>query len=368
VDASNRFAFGLLAGSVSASAGDNVFLSPLSASMALGMTANGAAGETRAEMLAALGFGTASMEEANGAYRSLIDMLRGLDPKVDFRIANAIWHDRGLGVAESFKAATRQSFDAEITPVSFADPGTLALVNGWVRTATNGKIEKVADEFDPDLVMLLANAIYFKGQWRDRFDEARTEDGDFLSTSGPQRVRMMKGQPAFREAHGPGWRAYELPYGASAYVMDVVVPTTGTADELAASLDAAGWDAIVRQLEADEATSGPFEMPRFKLEYKEKLNATLQDLGMRRAFGAGADFTAMSPTDGGRIQISEVLQKTFVEVNEEGTEAAAVTTVGAVIVCACPPPTVRIDRPFLFAIRERLSGTILFVGRINRIP
>lgn len=371
VDASNTFAFELLRTVGGSSRGQNVFLSPLSASMALGMTANGAAGDTRAEMLQTLGFGSAPIEAANTSYRSLIELLRGLDASVDFRLANAIWYDRRLPVSPSFLALTRDVFGAEIAPVSFADPRTTGLVNGWVSDATNGKIKSIADELDPDLVMLLVNAMYFKGAWRDRFDPARTADEIFTSADGTrQSVEFMKGEPAFRQYWSSRYRAVELPYGASAYAMTIMLPAAGSsADELLTWLDAAEWSRITTALDQAAPGTAPLEMPKFKLQYERTLNGDLQALGMRRAFSESeADFSNMVTPGGPRLMISEVKQKTFVDVNEEGTEAAAVTSVGIVAVCVCPPQPLRIDRPFVFAIRERLSGTILFIGVINRVP
>lgn len=365
IEASNRFAFGLLRTVVDSSEGRNVFLSPLSASMALGMTANGAAGETRAEMLAALGFGDVPIESVNGSYRSLIDLLRGLDRTVDFRLANSIWYRADFPFSNAFLETGRQVFDAEVEPVTF-DQATVDRINGWVEDATGGKITEMVGSLDPNTVMILLNAIYFKGQWRRQFDPRQTADAPFTPATGaPQTVKMMHADGAFPAYHGQTYDAVDLAYGASAFSMTVLLPKPGiSADQLVASLHEAEWARLTSGLTGSFAV---VRMPRFRLEFEKVLNGTLQALGMRRAFVDGeADFTAMSPTRGRALSISEVKQKSFVDVNEEGTEAAAATSVSVRVTSM--PQSFRVDRPFVFAIRERLSGTILFVGRVTRIP
>lgn len=365
--AGNAFAFALLGRLAAAQRNENVFVSPVSASMALGMLLNGAAGSTATEMRQALALGDAPLAQVNQGYHDLMKLLRELDPSVELRIANGIWVDRDLVVEQSFLAAAKQWFEADARIVNFLDPATKTAINSWVAQQTNDRIRTIMDDATGDEVMVLANAIYFKGAWRKRFDASQTHDAPFRGADGVQRtVKMMQApKESFRYAETPDAHVAELPYGANAWSMVLVLPREGTnASDLAAGLTPAKWDAMLQGLQSRGGVE--LYLPRFKLEYKRKLNEDLKALGMRSAFiDGGADFTAMSP-QGRQLFVTFVTQKTFVEVNEEGTEAAAATGVGVGVTSL--PPQMRLDRPFLVAIREKLTGTMLFVGTINRLP
>jgi serine protease inhibitor len=345
--------------------GENVFISPLSASMALGMTATGAAGETLDSMRTVLGYQGVDLQAMDESYRSLIDLLRGLDPSVEFRIANSIWYRDGLPVEQSFVDATKQYFDAEVAALDFGSPGAVGTINDWVKRSTNDKIDKIVEQIPEEIMMYLINAIYFKGSWTAQFDKAQTRDEPFFADDGSQpSVPMMTVKGGFRAAATGEYRAVELPYGGGAYSMIVVVPQRGSSiDSLIARTDAPGWQALLAGL---HETGGVVQIPKFRLEWKGNLNRSLIDMGMGIAFDYGrADFTGIAR--GGGLAISTVDQKTYVNVDEEGTEAAAVTAVGVGIVSA-PSALLRADRPFLFAIRERFSGTLLFIGKMAVPP
>ncbi|HET7552315.1 MAG TPA: serpin family protein [Gemmatimonadaceae bacterium] len=345
--------------------GTNVFISPLSASMALGMTATGAAGETLDSMRTVLGYQDVDLEEMDESYRSLIDLLRGLDPGVDFRIANSIWYRDDLPVEQSFVDATKKYFDAEVAALDFGSPGAVGTINDWVKRSTNDKIDKIVQEIPQEIVMYLINAIYFKGSWTAQFDKAQTRDEPFFADDGSQpSVPMMTVEGAFDAAATSEYSAVELPYGGGAYSMVVVVPQQGySVDSLIARMDAPGWEALLASL---HDASGIVQIPKFRLEWKGNLNQSLIDMGMGIAFDLGrADFTGISR--GGGLAISTVDQKTYVNVDEEGTEAAAVTAVG-ITTTSAPSALLRADRPFLFAIRERFSGTLLFIGKMAVPP
>jgi serine protease inhibitor len=361
IDASNAFAFGLLREVNATRGGANVFISPLSASMALGMTLNGTNGETFDEMRRGLGFDAQNLDEINESYRSLIALLRELDRRVEFELANAIWYRESFGpqVAESFLTTARTFFDARVAGLDFAAPAAVGTINDWVKQSTNGKIEKIVEQIPADVVMYLMNAIYFKGAWRAQFDPAKTRRAPFRLASGQVvEVPTMSRSMPVRVGSHQGAQIAELPYGGGAYVMSILLPADGqSVDGLVAQLSSGTWSSAVGGLHETET---PVSIPRFKLEWEGKLNDELQRLGIVKAFG-DADFTRLSPSVGRSLRISEVKQKTFVEVNEEGTTAAAVTSVA--IVDSAPIPFT-VDRPFLFAIRERISGTILFLGKI----
>ncbi len=360
----NTFAFGLLRETVRQETGANVFVSPLSASMALGMTMNGAKGTTLSEMQATLGFGGVSLAGADAAYRSLIDLLLGLDSGVDMRLANSIWARQGYPFEQSFYDAVRQYFDAEVATLDFGSPSAAPTINDWVKKSTAGKIDQIIDApIDPSLVMFLINAVYFKASWRDRFDAAQTHDAPFQVDGGTRTVKMMhrSGIGSYFQTTD-GVRGVELPYARGAYVMDIVLPPQGTSlRTLVEALDTARWNRWLAGLHQVELLD--LSMPRFQLRYETLLNDPLKALGMPTAFTALADFTGMSRAGG--LRIGFVKQKTYVDVNEEGTEAAAVTVVGVGDTAIGPVFTFVVDRPFLMAIRERFSGSILFLGAIG---
>jgi serine protease inhibitor len=358
--ASNVFAFDLAGELLPTEPDENLFFSPLSASMLLGMILNGADGNTFGQMREVLGFAGLSQEEINQGYADLADLLLHLDPAVTVEIGNSVWADQGFPVLPDFYERVRTSFDAEARTVDLGAPATLQAINGWASEATNGRIEKIFDELPANAVMVLLNAIYFKASWTTEFDESRTQPAPFTRPDGSQvTVDMMR-----LEAELPvGWRdgalVVDLPYGGQAFRMTVVVPAPGVpVNDLVRNLTGEAWEAWTEELSQGKAI---VHLPRFELDWEARLNETLQALGMRDAFDAGAaDFTRLTP--GGGVWLDLVKQKAFVKVDEEGTEAAAVS--GGIVVESAPME-VRADRPFLFVLRERLTGAVLFVGVVN---
>ena len=367
IGAANDFSFALFRRLSAAQPDSNVFTSPLSASMALGMAMNGAAGTTYDEMRATLGFGASATESEIGeSYKSLIALLRGLDPSVDFRIANSIWYRAGFPIDQGFVDRGRNWFDARASVLDFASPNAVTTINDWVSTSTVGKIPSIIDRIENDQVMFLINAIYFKGSWRARFDPTRTVTAPFHALGGDQSARLMRREGTIRWLQTADFEAVDLPYGNGAYAMTVVLPAPGkTVGDVAATLQASAWTEWTKQFRDADVE---LQLPRFKLEWDRKLIPDLEALGMRAAFVDGrADFSRMS-TLGTQLFISLVKQKTYVDVNEEGTEAAAVTNVGISLTSAPVRRQFIVDRPFVFVLRERLSGTILFAGKIVRMP
>jgi serine protease inhibitor len=360
---SNDFAFDLFRTGNLTQHKANVFISPLSASMALGMAANGADGTTYDEMRSALRLSGATREEVDGGYKSLIALLKGLDPGTVFTIANSIWYERTFPFNASFLDESKQFFDAQIQALDFSSPSAVATVNSWVSAQTNNRIPTILEGIDPAEVMFLINAIYFKGSWQRQFDKSKTLAAPFHAADGTTTtVQMMARDAGVQSAFTPEYAAVDLPYGNSAFTMTVVLPSPNAdIDAFAESFDQAKWNSLVSSLH--DSGSEVF-LPRFRIEWKRELNDDLQQLGMRLAF-SGADFTRMSPR-GRELFLTHVLQKTFVDVDEEGTEAAAVTSVGVGVVSL--PQSFRADRPFLVVIRERFSGTILFIGKIAKLP
>jgi len=364
VQADNAFGFKLFREVNAEEDGGNVFIAPLSVGMALGMAYNGANGTTQEAMRNTLELQGLEIPEVNESYRSLIELLRNLDPAVEFRIANSIWYDQAYTFEQSFLDVNRDYFDAEVAGLDFADPSAAQTINDWVDRNTSGRITEIVDSpISPELVMFLINAIYFKGDWTNPFDEELTREGAFTLADGSQRqVEMMSyASPdtvlAYFDSDG-GVQVLDMKYGGKAYSMTIVMPEQpGDIDALVQGLDSEVWDGWIDGLAEVQAQ---VTMPKFTLEYEIELKSALEALGMGIAFDpSNADFTGIySGIE--RVYISKVKHKTFVDVNEEGTEAAAVTSVEIGVTSL--PPMIVVDRPFLFAIREKFSGTILFLG------
>jgi serine protease inhibitor len=362
-NAGNAFSISLFKQINAASPDSNIFISPLSASMALGMTLNGAAGATFDAMRSTLGFATTSQQSINAGYKGLIDLLADLDKGTTFQLANSIWYRQGFPIKQPFLDTVKTYFGAEVQGLDFSSPAAKDAINGWVNAKTNGKIPTIVDEISSDDVMFLINAIYFKGSWRQAFDPAETRDAPFHALGGAtEPMKLMHGKGTLRVASGSNFSLAELPYGNGAWVMTVLLPGSGVdINQVAASLTAEEWASATARL-----TDAGFDvyLPKFRLSWERMLNPDLISLGMGVAFDAGvADFSHMSSES---LFIEYVRQKTFVDVNEQGTEAAAVT--GVAVGVTSMPPSIMIDRPFLFAIRERLSGTILFMGKVVHMP
>ena len=344
----------------------NLMLSPLSASVALTMLLNGADGATYDQIHTMLGYAPGQdLPAINASYQSLRSQLLAADPQVQFTLANAVFYRDTFGPAiqAPFLDAMRTAFDARVGALDFGSPSALEAINGWASASTNGKIPEVLDEISPELVMLLMNALYFKGSWSTEFDEAQTATGAFELAGGTTvDVPMMSGMVEARLASGEGWRAAELPYGRRNFSFVAIVPDAPLGDavgELAAGL----WADVARQLdgptgEAETWTEAEVRMPRFTFETDAGLNEPLQTLGMVDAFDGRADLSRIAPG----LKVDFVKQNTFVDVNEEGTEAAAVTTIGIDLTSA--GPSFAADRPFVFAIRERTTDTLLFIGQV----
>ncbi len=355
--ANTRFGFELLQDLRERDAGGNIFISPLSISIALTMTYNGAVGETERAMAEVLEIDALDLSTINNANKALRDSLENPDPRVEISIANSIWSRQGVEFNPEFLERNRAFFGAEIASLDFSSPQATATINDWVNTNTNGKIKKIVERIDPQTLLFLINAIYFKGNWQDEFDKALTRPGTFHLPNGSEKqVQMMRREGEYPYFRGENFEATSLPYGDGRVNMYIFLPNRSSdLNKFLRNLNAESWEGWISQLQDRRQT---MVLPRFKLEYEVRLNDTLEALGMGIAFGGGADFTGMGPN----LFISEVRHKTFVEVNEEGTEAAAVT---AVVGVKSVPSVFQADRPFFFAIYDAETETILFMGTVT---
>jgi serpin B len=365
IEADNAFALKVFKEINAQSQGGNLFISPLSIAMALGMTYNGAGGETQAAMQQALELEGMSVQQVNEAYRDLIDLLFELDPLVQFDLANSIWYRHDITFEQAFFDVNTAYFDATVEGLDFGLPSAANTINAWVRENTGDKIEEIVPSPIPiDVVMYLINAIYFNGTWTYQFDKDLTQDAPFtLLTGNTKTVDMMSHADDVDLSYltTESFDAVDLPYGGQAFTMTVLLPREGIdVDAVVDELDGENWNNWMAGL---YETAVKVSMPKFSLEYEIELNDVLSALGMEIAFvPLAANFSKMRAAND--LYISKVTHKTFVDVDEEGTEAAAATSVGMGIVCACGPFEFRVDRPYLFAIREKYSGTIIFMGKI----
>ena len=342
----------------------NIFISPLSISMALGMALNGANGSTYEAMQSTLEFNSLTNQEINEAYNSLIELLTQIDSEVIFQIANSIWYKNTMQFESEFINVNKKYFDAEVAGLDFNDPNSVDIINNWVNGNTNGKITKILDAIPEAAVMYLINAIYFKGTWQYEFDKDETRDDSFNLPNGEDISCKMMAQTNenFSYFENNQFQAIDLPYGDGYFSITIILPNNNlSVNEIINQLDLQNWNSWLSNFEKQ---TGTLQLPKFELEYDYTLNDVLKALGMEIAFVPEmADFTRLYKPGG--IFISNVKHKTYVKLDEEGTEAAAVTAVEFGATSVGPGGFfMRVNRPFIIAIREHNSGSILFMGKI----
>ncbi|MEW6127671.1 MAG: serpin family protein [Acidobacteriota bacterium] len=361
--ANRQFGFKLYAELAKHSANKNIFVSPASILFALAMAYNGAEGETAEAMRKAMQLQNFKLEDLNAANQALKKMLETADPKVQMQIANSLWVKQGAHFNPTFATANQTFYNAEARELDFLSPAAAATINRWVNDNTRGKIDKIVDQIDRDIILFLINAIYFKGQWTKTFDPKNTREENFTLGSGQQkRVPMMTQSGSFEYFENDKFQAITLPYSNRLFEMVIFLPRANTSlADFHKSLTAENWQSWTTQFRAKE---GSISLPRFKSAYEVELKAALGALGMGQAFTDTANFSKMfQPPQS--VAISQVKHKAVVEVNEEGTEAAAVTSITMRTTSLGPPPfRMVVDHPFFFAIREKQSGAILFMGSI----
>lgn len=365
-ESANDFAFDIFERINKKNSYNNFFISTLSVSTALAMTANGADGDTKTAIREAIHLGDMDDASMNEAYRDLVNFLLELDDKVILELANSNWYKDTYHIKDSFRQILLNYYDAEVKAADFADPVTKDLINGWIEDKTHDKIKDMLDEVPSDAVMYLINAIYFKAQWKYEFDKEKTEDRNFYLEDGNsvQVPTMYSGGVKVSMYNANDFKYIELPYGNGQFNMVILLPDENkTVDEVISNLDAASFAGYVN--DADTATVEVY-MPKFKMKYKTLLNEVLSDMGMGIAFGGGADFSNLFD-EALSLEISRVIHQSFIEVNEEGSEAAAATVVEIRETSIGPggdPKVIHIDRPFAFFIAEKHSKTILFAGKM----
>lgn len=340
----------------------SIFISPLSISTALTMTYHGAKTTTKEAMAKVLGYTGIEGEKLDESYKNLLRYLKQMDKKVELNINNSLWIREGEAINEYFLSLNKDIFDASVTSLDFSKENAANEINQWISDATKKKIEKMIDSpISPDIVMYLINAIYFKGDWTKQFDTKYTFDTSFRAGDGStSEVKMMSRNGKAEYGQGDGFKAVRLPYGSGKAAMYCILPEEAVSiNDFIAGLDKDRWKVIKESIsERDEVQ---LQLPRFKLEYGIKnLNNSLTALGMGEAFTASADFSGIRES----LCISRVLHKAVIDVNEEGSEAAAATVVEMKETALAEPLTFIADRPFVFVIADDETGTILFMGKL----
>lgn len=337
----------------------NLLLSPFSVSVAMAMTNNGSKGDTFNAINTAMNFTGFTPAQLNSYYNNLITNLPQLDPNTSLQIANSIWYSQSISILPQFLQTNSNYYNANIQSLDFSNPASINTINNWVNTQTKGKILTIINQIPPGEVMYLINAIYFKSTWANRFDVAQTNKQTFyLADNTPVQTDFMNGRVSYNAYNDSTVSVFELPYANNKYSMVIVVPVRGkSVTTLAETIDQVKWQQWMSKL---SPTTQQLSIPKFSFSYNILLNSALITLGMGNAFTNAADFSNISAAGG--LQITAVNHKTFIEVDENGTTAAAVTSVGIGTTAILAPI---INRPFIFAIREMSSGLILFTGIVN---
>ena len=361
VKANSQFAFDIFRAVYSGDTEGNVFLSPASISTALAMTWNGAAGTTKQSMADVLGFSNIEEIMVNNGFAYLVDMLNRSESGIKLSLANSIWIRDRFEVLDSFKNVNSEYFAAEIRNLDFNDPGAADIINGWVKENTEDLIEKIVDDaIDPATVMFLINTIYFKGDWQVEFDPDKTYESDFMvdgKVVGSVDMMSEKGDAIYYDSED--YKLLSLPYGDGGMFMDLLLPDEDT--KIADFINRFDLDEYIEALaNLNEKHDVIVAIPKFKTEYEVSLIDALTSLGMGEAFTGAADLTGMN--ENGNLFISDVKHKSYIEVNEKGTEAAAVTSVEIKLTAIMEPITFIADRPFVYTIRDDKTGSILFMG------
>lgn len=341
---------------------DNWMVSPFSLQCALGMLSNGATGETREEILHALGLSQYSQEEVNAYFRKLIEGLSTVNSAIAVKTANSIWGNAGVSFKDDFQKTNIENYAATVSQLDFSDPSAVDQINAWCDRTTEGLIPSILDEVDPSATVYLLNSLYFKARWESEFAPEKTQQGDFTTSSGETvKADFMQAERRGLYVKNEWFTSTSLSYLNDSYAMRLILPQPGI-----------GIDQVLQALsESDgnlwnQATAAKinYKIPRFTLEDQLDLTPTLQALGMKKAFSGEADFSSLSDAD---TYISLVRQAIRLKVNEEGSEGAAVTVIEGETSPGMPEEKVDffLDRPFLFQILEPATGTVLFMGQVG---
>lgn len=357
VSANTSFGFNLFKDLIKETPGKNMLISPISINLALEMTYNGANGETQKAMSKALKLNDINIDIMNQSNSVLVSKLLVVDEKAKTCIGNSIWANRGVTLNFSFIKLVENSYNARVSNLDFSHPLALKAINGWVSDQTDGKITRIVDKLDNDVVLYIINAVYFKGYWTKAFNKENTKDAEFILANGSKKmVPMMSQTNLVRYYQEKSFEAIGIPYGNGKISMYIFVPSADSnLKKFASNLNVNNWENWVANFKEIKAT---VVLPKFTIGYETVLNDALKELGMGIAFGSEADFGGICKE---KVFISEVKHKTFMEVNEEGTEAGAATSVA---MKKNGTPRIVVNRPFFYAITDNTTRSILFMGYV----
>jgi serpin B len=327
------------------------------------MAWNGANGTTKTEMETAMKMRGMSVSDINGYYQIMQSTLPGIDPTTKLSIANSLWYKTGFNVKPDFLKVNSDYFNAYIKELDFSQAWAVDTINNWCSKKTNKLIPTIINQIPSNAVMYLMNAVYFKGIWSKQFDKTKTSELTFTNETGNQvNVNMMNMKDTFAYAQTDIAQYLEMPYGNKAFSMTVILPADNiTTNDVLNTLTADNWSVALNSLTEQQVT---VYLPRFKVTNSFNLNQELQDMGMKLAFTDAADFSNIAAVP---LKISYVIHNTYCTVDEEGTEAAAVTSIGIVTSAERQPIIFNVNKPFVFVIREKSTGVILFIGKMGSV-
>ncbi len=360
VENSNEFAWKFFK-EVSKGEQEDVFVSPLSVTYALGMLSNGAVGDTQKEILEGLEFRSGKVDDVNSLCHQLMIESPKLDKSTQLSMANAVVVNKKIQLQPTFQSVVKKQYDALVASKDFGSPATLSFINQWASDHTQGMVPKILERINPDGVSYLLNALYFKGIWYRQFDKKHTKKEAFTKADGTKsQVQMMHQKEQFLIGENEMYQTVVLPYGNGSYEMIVVLPREGKKlSDVLVAMNGKQWKDNLKNTYSSEVD---LKLPRFTSVYNRELNDVLKLLGMNAMFDPSkANLTKMSAVSS---FVSMVLQKAKIEVDEEGSKAAAVTVVETLTTAAPPsrPIMFHANRPFMYAIAEHSTGTIFFMG------
>lgn len=363
IESENKFAFDIFKETLGSSElSKNIVISPLSISIALSMTLNGASGSTRESMFEALRINGINTEILNSSYKNLSDELLNIDKRILISVANSVWTENSFTAKKPFTSILTDYYSAESKSFDIDDPQAPKQINNWIEGKTNGLIKEMIEKLNDNSVMLLINAIYFKGKWKSQFNPRNTVQSSFYKQDGASSVvPMMKQTSEYKIFQGNGFVMAEFPYGQGNFVMDIILPDKQ-----------AGLNAIIPDLNENNfktwiarsfVRKTDLTFPKFKFGFKKQMKDILTNMGMGIAFTDYADFSNISDVG---LLINDVIHQAFIETNEEGTEAAAATVVD-IGFTSMPVSNfiLNVDHSFIYIIRETTTNTILFMGTVS---
>ncbi len=360
----NDFALDLFKKTIASSTESNVFISPLSVSMSLGMLWNGANGATKSEIENALKMNGLNIDDINNYYKLMQTTLPKIDPLTKLTIANSIWYRDILPLKPDFLKTNTDYFNAKVAALDFGNSKSVDIINNWCSDNTNKLIPKVIDEIEPNAMMFLINALYFKGTWVKKFDKRKTNEENFTTDQNRQvKVNMMHIEEKFKYTEDEMAQYLEMSYGNKAFSMLILLPLDSKSTEDV--LNNLSPERLTQVLSTMYSPKANVRLPRFQVKSSFQLKLMLQAMGMQQVFTENADLTNIS--DWKPLYVKYVKHDTYVKVDEEGTEAAAVTKTSLFTKSEEPIIPFTVNKPFVFLIRENSTGVILFMGKMGDV-